>query len=69
MDVKLIKGSAYTVMLDRNELEAEEVIKLYDEVRMPLQMRTFAEQVMGYALVPVSEETWADLLRLVPLIR
>lgn len=26
-------------------------------------MRLFAEQVMGYALVTVSKETWDDLLK------
>lgn len=62
MDINLVKGFVKTMMRDQ-DLDADEIIKIYDDVRMPLQMRIFAQQVMGYALVPVSEETWADLLK------
>lgn len=45
-------------------MDAAEVVKRYDDVRMPLQMRIFAEQVMGYPVEQaMSEEMWADLLK------
>lgn len=62
MDSMAVKESVQMKLLERNDLDPAEIISLYDDVRMPLQMRIFAGQVMGYDLVPLSEDTWADLL-------
>jgi hypothetical protein len=46
------------------ETSAEKIARRYDDVRMPMQMRVFAEQVLGYPLQhEIGKEQWADLLK------
>ena len=54
-----------TVLDEAGELSESQVVKRYDDVQMPLQMRVFANQVLGYDLPQsaMSQEKWADLLK------